>query len=298
MANRDDLGGPGRQPTTPSGPPGSPDRANPTVPPRTTTPPPGTLPTSPAGGPGVVGATGVTPSPGTTGTRTTTPAGPGPVRTQGGEDRTERAKQEARGRMEEAKEKTREEAGRLKQDAKHEGSRLVRQGRQAVSDVVYRRKDEAASRIDHFSTALREASDRLRQEDEAGVGRYAERLADQMDRLSGYLRERDINRMVNDAEDFARNRPEVFLSASFLAGVMAARFLRASSPERQTGGTRRSTWEEPGLEGTRPYGEYGARTYNPPGVREDLHVGTTPTTPTTPTRTETTPPPAPGVRTP
>jgi hypothetical protein len=102
------------------------------------------------------------------------------------------------------------------------------------------------------------------------VGRYAERLADQMDRLSDYLRDRDIDRLVGDAEDFARNRPEIFLSASFLAGLMAARFLRASSPQGPRGGSRRSTWEEPGLEGT----------------------------PTTPTRTDPTRPPAPGVRTP
>ena len=52
---------------------------------------------------------------------------------------------------------------------------------------------------------------------------------------------------MSDAQDLARKNPSVFIGASFAAGLVAARFMKASRPEasydRDYGGGRES-WRE------------------------------------------------------
>ena len=57
--------------------------------------------------------------------------------------------------------------------------------------------------------------------------------ADQVDRVSQYLRDRDLNTFVRDAETFARRHPDVFLGGTFIAGLILARFFKASERRHQ-----------------------------------------------------------------
>ena len=64
-----------------------------------------------------------------------------------------------------------------------------------------------------------------------------------MEDFSSYLRDHDMNDVVRDAESYARREPLVFLGAAFAAGFIAARFLKASSPNRGTSGrSNERTW--------------------------------------------------------
>ena len=60
------------------------------------------------------------------------------------------------------------------------------------------------------------------------VARIAESAADQLSSASEYLRRHGARDLVRDVEDFARRRPEVFLTAAALVGIAAARFVKAS----------------------------------------------------------------------
>jgi len=62
------------------------------------------------------------------------------------------------------------------------------------------------------------------------IGRYAEQAAEMVDQVAGYLRTKDIDQIVGQAEDLARQRPAVFLGAAFAIGFMAARFLKSTTP--------------------------------------------------------------------
>lgn len=122
-----------------------------------------------------------------------------------------------------------EQVRHLADDAKRETSRMASQAGDMVQGLVSKQKDQAAQRLGSVAGALRDVGNRLNEQDNAGFGQYAVRAADQVDRLSGYLRDRDLNNFVRDTESFARRHPDVFLGGTFLAGLLLARFLKSSS---------------------------------------------------------------------
>ncbi|MFL6194781.1 MAG: hypothetical protein ACJ75H_11465 [Thermoanaerobaculia bacterium] len=130
-----------------------------------------------------------------------------------------------------------EQAKNLAQDAKEQAKGAANQARDHVQELVGRQKDQAAERLGSLAGALREAGRKLNEGEQAGdFGRYADRAAEQVERLSTYLRDHDARSFVRDTETFARRRPDLFLGGTFIAGLMLARFLKASGPEQGTAG--------------------------------------------------------------
>jgi len=95
---------------------------------------------------------------------------------------------------------------------------------------VNERKGTAAETLGTVAGALRVAAQDLRQGEVSGLGTYADSAAEQLDKVAGYLREKDLTGLTRDAETFARRHPEAFLGGAFLAGIFAARFLKSSRP--------------------------------------------------------------------
>jgi hypothetical protein len=86
--------------------------------------------------------------------------------------------------------------------------------------------------------AVRSTSEHLRQEDQPGVANLTDSLADQVERLSCYLRDRDLRAVRNDAENLARRQPGVTLGLALAIGMLAARFIKSS--QRSGGGSSSS----------------------------------------------------------
>lgn len=129
-----------------------------------------------------------------------------------------------------------EQVRHLADEARRETSKVAGQAGDYVSGLVSRQKDQAADRLGGVAGAIRDVGNRLQEQDQAaGVGQYAMRAADQVDRLSRYLRDRDLNTFFRDTETFARRHPDVFLGGTFLAGLLLARFLKSSSDRRFDG---------------------------------------------------------------
>jgi hypothetical protein len=121
-------------------------------------------------------------------------------------------------------------------------SRLAQEAGQGVEQAVSRRKDEAAERIAGIASAVREAARSLQQQGPDGLSRYAESAAQQLERASGYLRERDLRGMLREVEGAARRRPELFLAGSVLVGLALARFLKSSSRRPHASGEYESPY--------------------------------------------------------
>jgi hypothetical protein len=120
-------------------------------------------------------------------------------------------------------------AGGIVSQAKEGASVLVEGAKAQALGAVEDKKATAADTLGTVAGVLREAAQKL--EGEAGpLGSYASGAAEQVDKVARYIREKDVEGLTRDAETFARRHPEVFLGGAFLAGLLAARFLKSSAP--------------------------------------------------------------------
>lgn len=143
-----------------------------------------------------------------------------------------------------------EQAKGLASEAKNEALGMAGQAKSHVQNLVGERKDRAAEQVSNFAGSLRDAARKLEEGDggATALGRYATTAADQVERVSQYLRDRDLNSFVRDAETFARRHPDVFLGGTFVAGLILARFFKAS--ERRNEGEYNEAWQSAGYTGT------------------------------------------------
>jgi hypothetical protein len=122
------------------------------------------------------------------------------------------------------------------------------EARDKAKSALEEQKGEAAHTLHSVADALRGSTGHLRQDNHETVAHYTERLADQVDRFSQDLRQKDVAQIMRDVENFARRRPEVVLGAAVALGFMAARFLKSHSPHQgYTGygyGSAPSTYDE------------------------------------------------------
>jgi hypothetical protein len=101
-----------------------------------------------------------------------------------------------------------------------------------MREQVDQRSTTAGEQVSSSAHALRATSDQLREEGQDGPARAAERAAERAERVGGYLRESDADRILRDAEDFGRRQPLAVVAIGMAAGFAASRFLKASSSSR------------------------------------------------------------------
>ncbi|MGH8669796.1 MAG: hypothetical protein ACREUN_11980 [Burkholderiales bacterium] len=126
--------------------------------------------------------------------------------------------------------------------AMHEGERAVQEQAGAVWNEakemargkLSEQQQTAASSLGSFAQALRKSARELQgDQQQAGVARFAQSAADGLDRLSGNLRNKDLDGMLRDAEGLARRQPMLFFGAAVAAGFLAVRFLKSSNPKTE-----------------------------------------------------------------
>jgi hypothetical protein len=101
-------------------------------------------------------------------------------------------------------------------------------------------------------------------EDEATsmLADYTEKCADQLDRLSDYLKQKDLRSLFDDAQTMARRHPELFFGALFFGGLALARFLKASAKPRYRVEEEYSQWQA----NEQPFGEPAMSVYGSGGM--------------------------------
>jgi hypothetical protein len=122
-------------------------------------------------------------------------------------------------------------AGSLMKDAKNAIGEAAAGLKSKAAGAADERKDTAAQTLGTVAGALRGAAQDLHLGEAAALGTYAESAAEQLDKVAGYLREKDLKGLQRDTETFARRHPELFLGGAFLAGILAARFLKSGRPD-------------------------------------------------------------------
>jgi hypothetical protein len=104
----------------------------------------------------------------------------------------------------------------------------VEHARDRAREGIDQSRQQVADRIRRVGSALRSASDKLREEDEAAA-RYADLASEGAERAANYLHSADLKGAVRDLERFARRQPALFFGGAFLIGLAAGRFLQSST---------------------------------------------------------------------
>lgn len=134
----------------------------------------------------------------------------------------------ADGTVGEAQDKAQEVAGEAQEKARDAASKAQENVRQQIDD----RTTQAGERVSGTAGDLRSVGEELRKQGKDAPAKMADRAAEQTEKVGSYLKERGPDEMLHDVEDFGRQRPWALLAGGVALGVVAARFLKASSRDR------------------------------------------------------------------
>jgi ElaB/YqjD/DUF883 family membrane-anchored ribosome-binding protein len=131
----------------------------------------------------------------------------------------------------------------VRRKAEETAHTVVDQAQQVAATQANTQMTRAADLLDGVVQSLNQTSQGMRDQ-QPQVASVTDQAATRVQDVSNYLRNSDFNRVVRDAENYARREPLIFLGAAFAVGFIAARFLKASSPSadfgRQYGTNRQS----------------------------------------------------------
>lgn len=127
-----------------------------------------------------------------------------------------------------AQEKAHEVAGEAQEKARDVAGKAQEGLRQQIDD----RSTQAGERVSSTAQDLRSVGEELRKQGKDTPAKMADRAAEQTEKVGSYLKNNGPDRMLEDVEDFGRQRPWAVLAGGLALGVVAARFLKASSRTR------------------------------------------------------------------
>lgn len=120
----------------------------------------------------------------------------------------------------------------LLQQAKQAGGEIMNQVQQRAGSQISQQKDSAASDLSTVVNAVRRFGESLSTEANGPIARYAaqygDKAAQNLERLTTYIREQDPKQLLNDVQNFGRRRPAWLVGGAFVLGFAGARLIRSS----------------------------------------------------------------------
>jgi hypothetical protein len=128
------------------------------------------------------------------------------------------------GASDQAKERAQQAAGQA-----HEAAGKAKD---RVTVEVDRRSSQAGASLQSTASDARSVAEELRGRGKDKPAQVAERAAEQVDRIGGYLQASDGERILRDVEAFGRRNSWTVAAGGLALGFAASRFLKASSSRR------------------------------------------------------------------
>lgn len=143
------------------------------------------------------------------------------------------------------------------------GNGIVGRVREQATAQLATQKTRATDGLGSVAEAVRETTRHLREGQHETVAHYAEQAADQIERFSQRLRNKDVGELMTDAQRLARQKPALFVGGAFALGLIGARFLKSSASDSHSssyGGSAEHTRGQATGAGARPVpNAYGNR---------------------------------------
>ena len=127
-----------------------------------------------------------------------------------------------------AKAKAQQAAGQAQEKAQAAAG----QARAKVRDQLDQRSSQLGEQAYQQASDLRSVGEALRNQGKDRPAQAVDRLAGYAEGASSYLRGTDADSMLSDAEDFGRRKPAAVAAGALALGLVASRFLKASSSRR------------------------------------------------------------------
>lgn len=119
----------------------------------------------------------------------------------------------------------------LKQKGQQSADEIKDAAREQAESVYERQRENAANHTHTLGTVLKNAADEFDRQQQPFCSEQARKLADQTERFSQRLRDKDLRSLCRAAEDYGRREPAMFIGGAIAAGFLVTRFLR-SSPDK------------------------------------------------------------------
>ena len=101
--------------------------------------------------------------------------------------------------------------------------------RQRITAGVGTQTDRAVEGLMNVASAVRRMGEPLQGQRYEPAVKYVNNAAERVEQAAMYLRQHEVNEVVDDIRAAARRRPAVFIGAGLLAGAIAGRFLKSTS---------------------------------------------------------------------
>jgi len=119
-----------------------------------------------------------------------------------------------------------------KEKAKEQAQQAAGQAKGALRSQVDQRSTQAGERASGLASDVRTISQQLREQGKDQPAQLADKAAERAERLGNYLQQSDADRILGDVEDFGRRQPWAVIAGGLAVGLLASRFLKASSTNR------------------------------------------------------------------
>jgi hypothetical protein len=122
----------------------------------------------------------------------------------------------------------RQQAGQIADQAKSQAGVLASQAADAVKSQIDTQKSKAADNLGSLSNAIRQSADSLSQNGQPQIAGVVTSAAEKIDDVTSYLRNKNVDEIASEINDYARQNPQIFIGGAFLLGIAVARFLKSS----------------------------------------------------------------------
>jgi hypothetical protein len=114
-------------------------------------------------------------------------------------------------------------------DDEGQPSSLTRVAREQARTQVEQGKTAIAQQLEAISEALDEGGRQFRENEQSGLAQYSSSSSEYIRRFAEKLEYTDLDQLIHEAENMARQRPMLFLGGAFAVGLLGARFFKSSS---------------------------------------------------------------------
>jgi hypothetical protein len=112
---------------------------------------------------------------------------------------------------------------------------IIDKVRDTAAAQLTSQKKRATDGLGNISQAVRQSTHQLRDQEHDVIAHYVEQAADQIDRFSQHMRDKNVDDLMRDIQQMARRRPALFIGGAFAVGLIGARFLKSSSRNSTAG---------------------------------------------------------------